>query len=798
MLPLAYYTLKVIICSAILFGYYWFFLRNKIFHIYNRFYLLATVVLSLVLPLLKFNFYHSAVTTKTGVIHLLQLVNGSDEYMDEVVIQAHQQYFSKEQIMLILFISVSTFFAFLLVRSLLKIYMLKKSNPVQHFDGVDIINTNDKSTPFSFFKNIFWNNAIDIDSSNGQRILKHEIAHIRDKHSQDKLFLNIIMTVFWCNPVYWLIRKELNIIHEFLADKKAVEDGDTSAFAAMILQATYPGHHFEIANNFFYSPIKRRLAMLTKNNNKKVNYISRLLVLPLAFIVFAAFSLKAKNTPNVAILKHKPIIVVIDAGHGGMDAGATAIDGSAEKDINLALAKKIKELNTDENIKIILTRETDIYQNPRDKANIAKAYNADLFITVHGDVSPTTDKEKNSGLAVTISKNNFENSSQSRVLASALLSAFQQHYGLQVASNPEQRQMGIWVLQSNTFPSVLIHAGFLSNKLDLNYLKSNEGQNQFAINVLNGIENYISIKNNESENTTTTKIESPVTNQLPDTNTNPTFIKNVSISLNNSTKNVNQLLYIINGREYAPSEIKGKKITCSIGRIYGKNNAKMIAKYGDKARNGVMELDDAKIIDNVADDPVIVSDSIIFAKSEEEKNKTPINNITLYEVNGVEKTKEEISAIPPNNIQQINVIKGEAATAKYGSKASNGVIEIVLKDAADTTPVKDDKVFIKVEQEAQFPGGNGAWADYLRRNLNAITPAQEGWAEGTYTVNVRFIVDRSGTISDVVTNNHIGSKTAAECIRIIKTGPKWIPARQNGHLVTSYRIQPITFVVTSK
>ena len=67
MLPIAYYLLKVIICSGILYGYYWLLLRNKVFHKYNRFYLMAAVVLSLLLPLIKINFWQQNAAQQSGV-----------------------------------------------------------------------------------------------------------------------------------------------------------------------------------------------------------------------------------------------------------------------------------------------------------------------------------------------------------------------------------------------------------------------------------------------------------------------------------------------------------------------------------------------------------------------------------------------------------------------------------------------------------------------------------------------------------------------------------------------------------
>ena len=144
-----------------------------------------------------------------------------------------------------------------------------------------------KEHPFSFFQFNFWNSAIDLHSKQGQQIFSHEIAHVKEKHSYDKEFMNVVLLFFWINPFFWLMQKELSMIHEFIADKEALEDNDINAFAEMVLQTVYPGQHFSITNNFFHSPLKRRLTMFTKNKNPKVSYVSRLLVLPLAAIVFS-------------------------------------------------------------------------------------------------------------------------------------------------------------------------------------------------------------------------------------------------------------------------------------------------------------------------------------------------------------------------------------------------------------------------------------------------------------------------------------------------------------------------------
>jgi len=104
-------------------------------------------------------------------------------------------------------------------------------------------------------------------------------------------------------------------------------------------------------------------------------------------------------------------------------------------------------------------------------------------------------------------------------------------------------------------------------------------------------------------------------------------------------------------------------------------------------------------------------------------------------------------------------------------------------------------VFITAEIPAQFPGGFEAWKKYLERNLNAGLPAENGAQAGKYTVMVSFVVDKEGNISDVKAENEPGFGTEAEAIKIIKKGPKWQPAIQNGRKVAYRARQQVTFLV---
>ena len=110
-------------------------------------------------------------------------------------------------------------------------------------------------------------------------------------------------------------------------------------------------------------------------------------------------------------------------------------------------------------------------------------------------------------------------------------------------------------------------------------------------------------------------------------------------------------------------------------------------------------------------------------------------------------------------------------------------------------PGADTSIFHKVEIEASFPGGIPEWTRYLMKNLNAYVPVKNKAPLGKYMVIVRFIVAKDGSISNALAETAHGYGMEKEVLRIIKRGPKWIPASQDGRLVNAYRRQPVTFVV---
>ncbi|MBK8494710.1 MAG: N-acetylmuramoyl-L-alanine amidase [Chitinophagaceae bacterium] len=148
--------------------------------------------------------------------------------------------------------------------------------------------------------------------------------------------------------------------------------------------------------------------MLTKTKNPRVNYFGRIMVLPWLYWYLLRLHLRQKITRLHPLYHGKKITVVIDAGHGGKDAGASSAEGILEKDLTLAIAKKIKELNSNDAIDIVLTRDEDVFMHPKEKANFVKSNNADLVISFHFDNGPKGSANTKTGMSVFVAKMNFQ------------------------------------------------------------------------------------------------------------------------------------------------------------------------------------------------------------------------------------------------------------------------------------------------------------------------------------------------------------------------------------------------------
>lgn len=222
--------------------------------------------------------------------------------------------------------------------------------------------------------------------------------------------------------------------------------------------------------------------------------------------------------------------------------------------------------------------------------------------------------------------------------------------------------------------------------------------------------------------------------------------------------------------------------------------------------------------------------SLLAGNLKEKENKVVVRELTLADIKQEEEKKiepppppppkqeppkvEMTKFTPPKIVKDEEVKKEEIPpevkeleTTKIDIVSQEGIKDVGLapiivdegkKVIEEKKEDDENKVFEKVEVEAQFKGGEREWRKFLERNLDPNVPVDNGAAEGTYTVVVQFIVDKEGKISDVRALSNHGHGMEQEAVRVIKKGPDWVPAIQNGRNVKAYRKQPITFVVASE
>jgi bla regulator protein blaR1 len=291
------YLIRSIAISGVLTTYYLAALRNRRLHAFNRYYLLSTLALSLVLPLSRFSW-----TPWKGpddgpvrkVIADLQIPN----------IQPYGDVHPYLLIGLELAAIVSIGLLVILAIKIVALYRQRSKQPRQIHDGYNLIETDDPGAPFSFGNNLFWRRGVDPANPLGRRMLTHELAHIRGHHTRDILFAQSTACIFWINPFFWFIRQELTMVHEFIADQACCPEGDTESFARMLLLAHNAGSYLQPSHRFFHSPIKRRLTMLI--NDHRPRRIGLALALPVLIAVITILSC-SKELPanNAATLKLK-------------------------------------------------------------------------------------------------------------------------------------------------------------------------------------------------------------------------------------------------------------------------------------------------------------------------------------------------------------------------------------------------------------------------------------------------------------------------------------------------------------
>lgn len=478
------FLVKSIIVSGILTTWYWFGLRDKKLHRYNRFFLLFILYASIQLPLLHFQLFtvaHVPTVKASPAAYMLTVIGDSEVPYDAGIANMPEYAMYIEEVLVLGSVVVSMVLLITLTVRIISILRLSRRYPGKKTDGVTFISTDHIRAPFSFLNYLFWRTDIPQDTDSGRLIMAHELTHIRQRHTYDKLACQLLTCIFWMNPFYWIIQKELEMVHEFIADENAIGEGDTDAFARMLLQTHNNGQYLVPEHQFFSSPIKRRLTMLQTTSKTKHALSRRMMVLPLVAGAITIFSFTAgRANPEPQGKVGAKIVLVVDAGHGGTDIGCH-YGSLKEKDLNLRIAQRISELSNAYNIVVRLTRTRDETLTVEERVTICKNFRANDFISIHiGDMEGSTGK----GTYDVAVNAKSPNAGKSAELAQAVYKHI---------AEPGWEQKGkvtdnsAYVLRKNSVPSVLIELGDIKNKEQMDLLTDNAKLDKVCRAILEGV-----------------------------------------------------------------------------------------------------------------------------------------------------------------------------------------------------------------------------------------------------------------------------------------------------------------------
>ncbi|TLX72631.1 TonB family protein [Labilibacter sediminis] len=272
------YLIESSLILGVLTLFYKVVLHLEPFFKFNRFYLLVSLLLATVIPLIHISLEQSVSADNTGFSVLLDSVNVYAGEVHQVVVPIIMDNSLFRWLYLLGTIVLFT----RLVTGIIRLGGLSRKAVWQSHSGFKIADLPGRFNPFSFFHIIFINRSL-YSNNDLNKILVHEKAHIRFKHSVDVLIIELLLIVQWFNPFAWLIRHLLKELHEFQADRKVLSDGTSVGEYKELLLFQATGARLLPVNNFNQSITKKRFKMMT-NNKLKNNSVFKIIT-ALALIV---------------------------------------------------------------------------------------------------------------------------------------------------------------------------------------------------------------------------------------------------------------------------------------------------------------------------------------------------------------------------------------------------------------------------------------------------------------------------------------------------------------------------------
>ncbi|MBK7763284.1 MAG: hypothetical protein IPI46_07905 [Bacteroidetes bacterium] len=278
--------------------------RKESFHQYNRFFLVSSLLLGLLLPLANFNTLVAANTLALPqpTRQLVEIKNAIQ--VSEISTPALSSNYSIETILWVIYLAGVFIGILFIALEIIKLIGLYKSGIKSTESQCTIIETGQNHAPFSFFHLVFIRSRQDYNNAQWLLLITHEKEHSKQLHCLDNLFLILLRIIFWFHPLPHIYFNRLRMVHEFQADQ--INANDNLAYGIFLIEQNLLQGAPILAHSINYSPLKTRITMLTKKRSTSVKLIKYLSIIPLAIMLVVCCTKSAHSIQDVTSSSSDP------------------------------------------------------------------------------------------------------------------------------------------------------------------------------------------------------------------------------------------------------------------------------------------------------------------------------------------------------------------------------------------------------------------------------------------------------------------------------------------------------------
>lgn len=254
--------LQINLYLVVFFAFYWLFLRKETFFTANRFYLILSVLASFIIPTISIDYFNWPSDQFENTVWINDL--------PELAVTSKQVATSIAEVdfIQIIYVLGLIFFSLRFIFQFWKSIQLVRKSAVEPFSAYTFLG-----------KLIVGEKAL-----SSPAVLHHEWIHMKRWHSLDQIFFELLKVFLWVNPIVYLLKREIQLIHEYEADAYASKRvGSKAEYAATLISATFQINSEVLLGHSFNRPssLKSRLIMLSKHNSKKQVWLKYTLTIPL-------------------------------------------------------------------------------------------------------------------------------------------------------------------------------------------------------------------------------------------------------------------------------------------------------------------------------------------------------------------------------------------------------------------------------------------------------------------------------------------------------------------------------------